>query len=144
MTDHDHDTISEAGKCPDCRASNIDLVSEAPHAFLLLWARPGASDIEALATVRSHSEHIVIETAWATGCDPGEAYGVGIIGPMAPENLVKLDVPWFQLIAGPDATAALARITSPGGVALVDGFRAAMRNANPYSEYGVPFDVSPN
>jgi hypothetical protein len=92
---HWHGTIGEAGKCPECRAFNIEFVRGAPNVFRLGFVEEDGSRSEAL--VRSWSPVLdeAADVAWATGCNPG---GHVIIARIDDPGDVE-GLPFFELLA---------------------------------------------
>jgi hypothetical protein len=101
---HHHSTISEAGACSECRASNISVVKDAPHAFLLTFP-PDDGAPRALSLIRSWSPDasLAADTAWATGCNLDR--GVLIVElPVA--MAVESGIEMFRLHEGIEADGA--------------------------------------
>jgi hypothetical protein len=127
--DHNHASLTEGAECPVCRAYAIALQGKGPHGFALAYydpaesaesggrcsccGKPVAMDLDrpdALALIRSWAptQDSAVETAWATGCNPG--CGVAIMGPLPVEVIEAPALPLFTLIEGPAALAALDAI----------------------------------
>lgn len=102
---HDHHlTIAEAGACAECRAWNISVVEDAPHAFLLTFP-PGDGAPRALSLIRSWSPEtsLAADTAWATGCNLDRGVNIAELPVgMAVESGVEM----FRLHEGVDADEA--------------------------------------
>jgi hypothetical protein len=106
---HNHDTIGEAGACPECRAFNIDAVKDGPWAFLLAFSPTASGDAPAASLVRSWSPDgsFAADTAWATGCNlPRCVFVQEIPVGVAVESGVEM----FRLHHGREAAAAVDAI----------------------------------
>jgi hypothetical protein len=103
-----HSTIGEAGACSQCRAWNIAVVKDAPHAFLLMF--PPDDDVpQALSLLRSWAPDtsFAADTAWATGCNLPR--GV-LIEEIPVDVAVESGVEMFRLHEGIEADDAYRAI----------------------------------
>jgi hypothetical protein len=127
MPEHGHRNCADAGACLECREWLVAEHGDGPHAFALAYYQPDPShrtgpgaavcsccgepvsiDLErpdSLAVIRTWSpvREDAVQTAWATGCNPGG--GVAVVGPIPAVRFVaaRLPLPLFELVEGPDA-----------------------------------------
>ena len=96
LNPHEHATIGEVGECAECRAGVIANFADDPHAFVLMYFEDGGAEPDSIAVVRQPSPdgEDAVETAWATGCNPGTTVAFREI-PV--EALERSGVPTFTL-----------------------------------------------
>jgi hypothetical protein len=103
---HAHQTIGEAGDCPECRRYNVELISDLPHRYLLAFP-----EVDAIAVVPALDLDTAVDNAWATGCNPGGHLG----GQELPADLVEqAGVPLCILLTGTAKEAARDALKAAG------------------------------
>lgn len=105
---HPHQTIAEAGACEVCRQDTIAWLTEypGPCVFVLRFLEPDDGE-PGFAVVAAFDRDNAVESAWATGCNPGGAVHFEHLRPGVAE---LAGVPLFRLLRGADADAAWAAL----------------------------------
>jgi hypothetical protein len=146
--EHDnHEDLAAMGRCDQCRAFNVALLSKAPRRFALYFIRPGDDGVEfgpcgnpgcdctvkgvvvglaIMPSWRADSREL-IEAAWMTGCNLGDEYGVGAME--IPPSMVE-SWPICQTVQGPGLVSALDQLRA-GAKELADNLDLLARGARP-------------